>query len=174
MSIPGQPPTPPAPTPTPTPTPAIPPAGTPAPERRDRPFLFILAVISLASTIGAAALAGYWANTGVQETLDRQRSAEIQDQRRAAYADFIRAAGQVCTELASSSSNSDKVNAVSVEVLTQESRVLLIASQGLRGPTENLTKYVMGKATSAGNCTTSDYTDDRDAFITSAQQDLDS
>ncbi|WP_405734741.1 hypothetical protein OG607_40925 [Streptomyces sp. NBC_01537] len=131
-------------------------------------------MISLASTIGAAALAGYWSNAGVQETLDRQRSAEIQDQRRAAYADFIRAAGQVCTTLASSSFNHDKVNAVSVEVLTQESRVLLIASQSLRGPTEGLTKYVMEKAISAADCTTTDYTKYRNAFITAAQQDLDS
>jgi len=32
----------------------------------------------------------------------------------------------------------------------------------------------MEKATSAANCTTTDYTDYRNAFITAAQQDLDS
>lgn len=159
MSIPGQP-----------PTPAIPPASPPAPERRDRPFLFILAVISLASTIGAAALAGSWANRGIQDTLDRQRSAQIQDQRRVAYADFIHAAGQGCSTLGQSQ---DKVNAAFVEVFTQESRVLLVASEGLRGPTEKLAKYVTEIAPAAADqCTQTDYIKYRNAFITAAQHDL--
>ncbi|QDN85515.1 hypothetical protein FNV62_06385 [Streptomyces sp. RLB3-17] len=130
-------------------------------------------MISLASTVGAAALAGSWANKGIQETLDRQRSAQIQDQRRAAYADFIRSAGQTCSTLGQSQ---DKVNAAFVEVLTQESRVLLVASKALHGPTEGLTKYVteIAPATADHTCTQTDYVKHRNAFITAAQQDLDS
>lgn len=51
--------------------------------------------------------------------------------------------------LAQSPPSQDKVNAASVDVFTQESGVLLIASEGLRGPTEDLAKYVTEKAPAA-------------------------
>src|SRR6266540_2179611 len=83
-------------------------------DRSGTPFIVIaVAITGLLSTVGAAALGGYWANESVKRQFESQRTAQIQDQRRAVY------------------------------VLNQEGRVLLIASPNTRQSLEKLTDYVI-------------------------------
>ncbi len=83
--------------------------------------------MGLLSTIGASALGGYWANESVQRQFQSQRSAAIQDQRRAVYVDLIRATTPVCD--AKGNKDAAKYQSAAVELLNQQGRALLIATQ---------------------------------------------
>jgi hypothetical protein len=88
--------------------------------------------VGLISTIGAAALGGYWANQSVERQFESQRSAQIEDQRREVYADFLRSTVQACQAqgTASETGNSHDVAAAtskSNEVVTHGGLVVLIA-----------------------------------------------
>jgi len=129
-----------------------------------------VAITGLLSTVGAAALGGYWANQSVQRQFDSQRSAQIQDQRRIEYSDFLRTTTQLCLTRAESGLG-PRVDAAVNEVLNQQGRVLLIASPSLRKSIENLAYYVI-RATSEKGCDNSKYFPVRDAFIDAAKGEL--
>jgi hypothetical protein len=139
-----------------------------APERSSTPPVVVLvAVVGLLSTVGAAALGGYWTNQSVKRELDAQRTSEIQDQRREVYVDYLRTATQAC--LASGTTDED-YNAAVVEVLNQQGRVLLIAEgRDLQEAVDEFTDGVIsGEACSSDEVLLAL----RDAFIEAAQPDL--
>jgi hypothetical protein len=137
-----------------------------APERSSTtPFMVVLvALVGLLSTVGAAALGGYWANRSVERQLEEQ----IQDQRREIYVDYLRAAAEACL---TSQSTTDE-EATIVDVLNQQGQVLLIASGGnsdLRDAVNSFTAAILsGEACSSPDALNAF----RDAFIEAAQPDL--
>jgi hypothetical protein len=135
-----------------------------APERSSTPYVVVLvAVVGLLSTVGAAALGGYWTNQSVQREFEAQRSAEIQDQRREVYVDYLRAATEAC--LAPQSTTDE---ATTVDVLNQQGQVMLIAGKDLRDAVGSFTAAII----SGEACTPDAFSAFRDAFIEGAQPDL--
>jgi len=140
-------------------------------DRGSGPLVVVaVAITGLLSTVGAAALGGYWANQSVQRQFASQRQAQIQDQRRIQYANFVRATAQLC-ETRYESDSGPKVSAAATEVLNQQAVVLLIASPSLRKSVETLADYVIS-ATSGKGCDNSKYIPARDAFIDAAKDEL--
>lgn len=138
-----------------------------AADRSGTPLVVIaVAIAGLLSTVGAAALGGYWANENVKRQFESQRTAQIQDQRRVVYVDFIRATTQACD--ASQTGNDAEIQKTAVEVVNQEARVLLIASPNTREPLTKLTDYVIR----GEGCENDQYFGLRNAFIERAQQEL--
>jgi len=122
--------------------------------------------VGLLSTIGASALGGYWANESVQRQFQSQRSAAIQDQRRAVYVDLLRATTPVCD--AKQNKDAAKYQSAAVELVNQQGRVLLIATPSLRKPLTAFVDYV----NSTEGCDNAKYLAFRDAFIDAAQKEL--
>ncbi len=140
-------------------------------DRGSGPLVVVaVAITGLLSTVGAAALGGYWANQSVQRQFDSQRQAQIQDQRRVEYANFVRATAQLC-EVRYESDSGPKVSAAATEVLNQQAVVLLIASPSLRKSVETLADYVIS-ATNGKGCVKSKYVPARNAFIDAAKGEL--
>jgi CHASE1-domain containing sensor protein len=102
--------------------------------RSGAPFVVVVvALVGLLSTIGAAALGGYWANQSVERQFESQRSAALQDQRRETYANYLRATAQFCTAVGEDP-NSQKTSKAVIELLNQHARVELLAGPNLRAP----------------------------------------
>jgi hypothetical protein len=97
--------------------------------RNSQTSVVVVAIVGLISTIGAAALGGYWANQSVERQFESQRGAQIQDQRREVYADFLRSTVKACEaqERAVESGNDAEATATANEVVTQGGLVVLIA-----------------------------------------------
>src|SRR5215216_6231476 len=95
-------------------------------ERSSGPSVVVVAIVGLLSTIGAAALGGYWANRSVERQFESQRSAELQDQRREVYANYLRATAQFCTAVTEDPDAQGTKKAL-VELLNQDARVDLLA-----------------------------------------------
>ena len=93
--------------------------------RSQTSVVVVVAIVGLISTISAAALGGYWANQSVERQFESQRSAQIEDQRREVYANFLRSTIQACE--AQGSGNDDEATSAANEVLTQGGLVVLIA-----------------------------------------------
>jgi hypothetical protein len=106
-----------------------------APERSSTPFVVVLvALVGLLSTVGAAALGGYWANRSVERQLEEQ----IQDQRREVYVGYLRAATEACFP---SQGTTDE--ATIVDVLNQQGQVMLIAGKDLRDAVGEFTDAIL-------------------------------
>jgi type II secretory pathway pseudopilin PulG len=105
-------------------------------DRSGAPFVVVaVAIVGLLSTIGAAALGGYWANRSVERQFESQRSAAIQDRRRETYANYLSATAQLCVVIGDDSTGqSQRTQQARVEVLNQDAQVQLIAGPGLRAP----------------------------------------
>jgi type II secretory pathway pseudopilin PulG len=137
------------------------------PHNRSGSLLVVaVAIVGLLSTIGASALGGYWANESVQRQFQSQRSAAIQDQRRAVYVDLMRATTPVCD--AKENKDAAKYQSAAVELLNQQGRALLIATPSLRKPLTGFVKYVLR----VKGCDNAKYSALRDAFIDAAQKEL--
>ena len=126
-----------------------------------------MALVGLLSTVGAAALGGYFVNKSVERQLESERSAKIQDQRREVYVDYLRATTQACN--AQEAGDKTKVDATAVEVLNQHGRVLLIAGPALRDAVSKFTDAIIDGSGCASN---KNYFARRDAFIEAAKHDL--
>jgi hypothetical protein len=113
-------------------------AGESESGRSNTPALVVVvAVVGLLASVGSAALGGYWANRSVERQLESQRSAEIQDQRREVYVDYLRAVANECQAVSTyaqsgAEGDANKADMAAVEVLNQGSRVLLIAGPALK------------------------------------------
>jgi hypothetical protein len=140
---------------------------TTPPSRTGSYLVVAVAIVGLLSTISAAALGGYWANESVHRQFQSQRSAQIQDQRRAVYVDFLRATTRVC-DAKGIEDNDAKINAAEVELVNQQGHVLLIASPSLRKPIDDFVEYV---ASNRG-CDNDQYFRFRNKFIDAAQLEL--
>ena len=139
---------------------------TTPPNRSGSLLVVAVAIVGLLSTIGASALGGYWANESVQRQFQSQRSAAIQDQRRAVYVDLIRATTPVCD--AKGNKDAAKIRSAEVELVNQQGRALLIATPSLRKPLTGFVDYVI----STEGCDNTKYLPLRDAFIDAAQKEL--
>ncbi len=128
----------------------------------------VVAIVGLLSTISAAALGGYWTNRSVERQFESQRTAAIQDQRRAVYVDYLRATTQACEAAAVNPEGSKALKAV-LELLNQQGRVSLIGSPNVRNAVAKFTEAVLhGDACDDEN----KYAVVRDVFVTSARPDL--
>ena len=138
--------------------------------RSGAPYVVVVvAIVGLLSTIGAAALGGYWANRSVERQFESQRSAALQDQRREAYANYLRATAQFCTAVGQDPDSQVTKNAL-VELFNRHARVELLAGPSLRAPLTGFTNAIIDdKAT---GCDGQKYVELRDAFIAGAQPDL--
>jgi hypothetical protein len=128
----------------------------------------VVALVGLLSTIGAAALGGYWANRSVERQFESQRSAELQDQRREVYANYLRATAQFCA--LGQDSNDQNTNKALIELLNQDARVELLASPNLRVPLTGFTNALIDE--NATGCDSRKYLKLRHAFVATAQPDL--
>ena len=136
--------------------------------RSGAPYVVVVvAIVGLLSTIGAAALGGYWANRSVERQFESQRSAELQDQRRVIYVNYLRATAQLCTAI----ERDRNVTEAAVEVLNQHSRVLLIAGPDLRAPLTSFTEALTSEDPAPCHDFNT-YKKFRDAFVDAAQPDL--
>jgi type II secretory pathway pseudopilin PulG len=139
-------------------------------DRSGAPFVVVVvAIVGLLSTIGAAALSGYWANRSVERQFESQRSAELQDQRREVYANYLRTTSQFCTAIGEDP-DGQKAQQAAIELLTQHARVLLIAGPDLRAPLTSFTEALTNA--NATGCDYEKYVKFRDAFVVGAQPDL--
>jgi type II secretory pathway pseudopilin PulG len=153
-----------------------------ASDRSNTPVVVVVvAVVGLLATVGSAALGGYWANRSVERQLESQRSAEIQDQRREVYRDYLRAVGNACQALTvlDSAGAEGEANKAAIEadkalfeVLTQGGRVRLIAGLDLEHVVRDGTSALVFEP-ATGPCSSNpklrQYVD---AFIDAAQPDL--
>jgi type II secretory pathway pseudopilin PulG len=139
-------------------------------ERSSGPsVVVVVAIVGLLSTIGAAALGGYWANRSVERQFESQRSAELQDQRREVYASYLRATAQFCTAVTEDPDAQGTKKAL-VELLNQDARVDLLAGPNLRAPLTGLTNALIDE--NATGCDSRKYLQLRHAFVAGAQPDL--
>ena len=111
--------------------------------RSGTPYVVVVvAIVGLLSTIGAAALGGYWANRSVERQFESQRSAALQDQRREAYADYLRASAEFCTA-AGEDPDSQVTKKALVELFNRHARVELLAGPSLRAPLARFTNAMI-------------------------------
>jgi hypothetical protein len=110
----------------------------------------VVAVVGLLATVGSAALGGFWANRSVERQLESQRatfgsqrSADIQDQRREIYPEYLRAVGQFCVALGRPNGTDEEINKAGIEVLKQGARVLLIAGPALQNAVGDATEELV-------------------------------
>ena len=144
-------------------------------ERTDRsggPFVVVVvAIVGLLSTIGAAALGGYWANRSVERQFESQRSAALQDQRREVFANYLRATAQFCTALEDEpTGESQRTRLALIELLNQHARVELVAGPNARAPLTRFTDAMIDEKSTG--CDSRNYLRLRNAFIRGAQPDL--
>jgi hypothetical protein len=138
----------------------------------------IIAIGGLLSTLGAAFLGSYTSTNSVETTLNGQRFAQIQDQRRTVYADFISSTGTLCNGIIEVADHLDRLttaeqahlNTLAVGVLDEQARVLLIAGDGVTKPMQDLVNYSIQPGDQG--CEINKYLALRDAFVSSAQTDL--
>ena len=141
-------------------------------DRGGAPYVVVVvALVGLLSTIGAAALGGYWANRSVERQFESQRSAALQVQRRDVYANFLRATAQFCTALGDDpTGESQRTKQALIELLNQHARVELVAGPNVRAPLTGFTDAMTDdKAT---GCDFRKYLKLRNAFVRGAQPDL--
>lgn len=141
-------------------------------DRSGAPFVVVVvAIVGLLSTIGAAALGGYWANRSVERQFESQRSAALQDQRREVYANYLRATAQFCSALGEDpTGEGQRTKQALVELLNQHARVDLVAGPNVRAPLTEFTD-AMTDDKSTG-CDFEKYLKLRNAFVRGAQPDL--
>jgi type II secretory pathway pseudopilin PulG len=142
-------------------------------DRSGAPFVVVaVAIVGLLSTIGAAALGGYWANRSVERQFESQRSAAIQDRRRETYANYLSATAQLCVVIGDDSTGqSQRTQQARVEVLNQDAQVQLIAGPGLRAPLTGFTQDLISD-TPAACGDRQKYNEFRNAFVAGAQPDI--
>jgi type II secretory pathway pseudopilin PulG len=113
----------------------------PADDRSGTPFVVIvIALAGLLSTLGAAALSGYWTNASVQRQFKLQRNAQIQDQRRQVYVDYLGTVTAVCAP--SDTNSKDKTKKDQVALLNAYNRARLIATPEVREPLTKFTEAI--------------------------------
>jgi CHASE1-domain containing sensor protein len=135
-------------------------------DRSGTPFVVILvALAGLLSTVGAAFLSGYWTNASVERQFEAQRNAQIYDQRRQLYVNYIKATFEKCA--ADETENEAEQIAKTLSFDSAYASAQLIASPEVREP---MTKWF--NATSKEGC--GDKADPlSDAFLEAAKQELD-
>jgi type II secretory pathway pseudopilin PulG len=139
-------------------------------DRSGAPYVVVVvAIVGLLSTIGAAALGGYWANRSVERQFESQRSAALQDQRREAYANYLRATTEFCTAVGEDPDSQVTKKAV-VELFYRHARVELLAGPSLRASLTSFTDAMIDEKSSG--CDSQNYLKFRDAFVAGAQPDL--
>jgi type II secretory pathway pseudopilin PulG len=139
-------------------------------DRSGAPYVVVVvAIVGLLSTIGAAALGGYWANRSVERQFESQRSAALQDQRREAYAGYLRATAEFCTAV-QEDPDSQATKKALVELFNRHARVELLAGPSLRAPLTGFTNAMIDDK--ASGCDGPKYLQLRDAFVAGAQPDL--
>jgi hypothetical protein len=139
---------------------------------RQTSVVVVVAIVGLISTISAAALGGYWANQSVERQFESQRSAQIEDQRREVYANFLRSTIKACEAQgkAQASGNDDEATSTANEVLNQGALVVLIAgSTEVEDTSSDLTNGVALSDVCQDHDT---YFDLANAFVESARNDL--
>lgn len=102
--------------------------------------VIVVALAGLLSTLGAAGLSGYWTNASVQRQFESQRNAQIQDQRRQVYVDYIGATAALCA--AEQTHSQDQLNNKTEALYRAYSRAELIATPEVRGPLDKLTEAI--------------------------------
>jgi hypothetical protein len=125
----------------------------------------LVALAGILSTLGAAALSGYWTNASVQRQFKSQRNAQIQDQRRQVYVDYIAAAVAMCA--ADETHNQAKQTAAGMSLINAYSRAQLIATPEVREPLMKLFDVISNEGCGAKIDPLSE------AFIDAAKQELD-
>jgi type II secretory pathway pseudopilin PulG len=145
---------------------------------RQTSIVVVVAIVGLVSTIGAAALGGYWANQSVERQFESQRGAQVEDQRREVYANFLRSTFEACEaqgEARRTGSVDDFTEASSKtnEVLVQGGLVNLIAgSTEVQDATSNLMDGVAGPDEVCLEAESDSYIDLYNAFVRSGRDDL--
>jgi hypothetical protein len=141
----------------------------------------LVAIAGLFTTLAAAIITSVVANQGVQASANAQRAGQIEDQRRAVYADFISSTGAMCKSLTPDQIDITNVNSAYLAVLTQRARLKLIAPSDLSQPAQALVDYVLKDAlqvpdkTKPGvpeGCEPTKYEDLIDSFLQSAQDEF--
>ena len=131
----------------------------------------VVAVVGLLATVGSAALGGFWANKSVEHQFESQRSAEIQDQRREVYDDYLRAVGKLCQVLKATGEGVEADKAA-FEVLNQGGRVGLIAGPALKDAV-SVSTHALVFEPETGPCSANDRLERFiEAYIDAAQPDL--
>jgi len=86
-------------------------------DRSGAPFVVVaVAIAGLLSTLGAAALSGYWTNASVERQFDSQRTAQIQDLRRQVYVDFLQRTTEAC--IAGGTEDKEKIDKAITSLLS--------------------------------------------------------
>jgi hypothetical protein len=137
----------------------------------------VVAIVGLLASVVSAWLGGYWANRSVEREIESQRSAEIKDQRRDIYVEYLRLATQACE--IRGTLDDVKINHAVDELLTQQGLVLLIAGSNTprgRGPSleDAVTEFTDAIGDMQGHvCDNADaFKPVRDRFVQAARQDL--
>jgi hypothetical protein len=145
-----------------------------APDRSNTPVVVVIvAIVGLLATVGSAALGGYWANKSVERQFESQRTAEIQDQRREVYVDYLHAVEKLC-EVLTAKGIGDESNRAAGELLNQAGRVRLIAGSALKDFVSDATNgLVFIDDPSKGPCGSNDKLKLLlDSFVAKARPDL--
>jgi hypothetical protein len=135
--------------------------------RRSGTPVVLVAIIGLLSTVVASALAGYWANRGVERQLESQRSADLEDSRRDAYERFLRATTEACD--AQGRGEEKEINSAALEVLNLGAVVFFLAGSDLD---EVAGRFVDGVIDGSACSDTDSYAEHWNAFVLAAQSEL--
>jgi hypothetical protein len=131
----------------------------------------VVALVGLLSTVAASALSASAASSVADSQFWNQRTAEVIDQRRAVYADFLRAALAAC--VIAKTGDDAKLDKAASDLLDQQARVLLIGGTEVGNVASDFTEAVAFAEGPKNACTSNDLLkQQRTAFVKSAQNDL--
>jgi hypothetical protein len=149
----------------------------PTGDRSGAPFVVVLvAIAGLLSTLGAAALSGYWTNASVERQFESQRTAQIQDLRRQVYVDFLQRITETC--IAGDTGDNAKINKAITSLLSEAGRAELLATPSVRKSVQEFTNSVVHvfipstPSKVVNGCDNDPLLTSRNSFLSVAEQEL--
>ena len=149
----------------------------PTSERSGTPFVVVLvAIAGLLSTLGAAALSGYWTNASVERQFESQRTAQIQDLRRQVYVGFLQKITEACT--LDDRADAAKINKAITSLLSEAGRAELLATPDVRKSVQKFTNSVVHvfvpstPSEVVNGCDNDPLLTSRNSFLSVAEQEL--
>jgi hypothetical protein len=131
----------------------------------------VVALVGLLSTVAASGLSAISTSYVANSQFWNQRTANVIDQRRAVYADYLRAVLSAC--ITAKTNDEAKQDKAASELLNQQARVLLIGGNDVGNAASDLTNAVLFTEGPENACSSNDLLiRRRDAFVNSAKQDL--
>lgn len=104
--------------------------------------IIAVAIIGFIATVGSSALVSNLSYQTAKDTVSSERWAQLEDQRRATYSDFLRSVATLCDAYEGPELAQQKGIPVTSEIINQQSRMLLVAGPQMRDPVQKFIDYI--------------------------------